>query len=109
MSALERAVPAHTATRDEVNAQRLALVRERLQTLRPTRLDVIDESHLHVGHAGARNGASHLRVHIVSPRFDQLSRIQCHQLVYDELRDLIPFPIHALAIVASPHSTKGNL
>jgi len=87
----------------------LILVHERLQTLTPTQLEVIDESHLHVGHAGAQNGASHLRVNIASPRFDALSRVQRHQLVYDTLRDLIPFPIHALAISASTVSSRGSL
>jgi len=93
-----------------MTAQRLDLVRERLQTLTPTRLEVIDESHLHVGHAGAQQGASHLRVKITSPQFDHLSRVKRHQLVYDTLQDLIPFPIHALAIDASPtSSSKGTL
>jgi len=93
-----------------MSAQHLALVRERLQTLMPTHLDVIDESHLHVGHAGAQQGASHLRVKIVSPRFNPLSLVKRHQLVYETLQDLIPFPIHALAIDASPTlSSKGTL
>jgi len=82
----------------------LALVRERLQALSPTQLEVIDESHLHVGHAGAQNGARHVRVHIVSPQFANIAPLQRHRLVYDRLHDLIPFPIHALAIVASPVS-----
>jgi len=90
-----------------MTAQHLALVRERLQALSPTQLDVIDESHLHVGHAGAENGASHVRVHIASPQFDALSPVKRHRLVYAQLQDLIPFPIHALAIVASPVSSKG--
>jgi len=88
---------------------RLALVRARLQALNPTQLDVIDESYQHIGHAGAANGASHLRVHIVSPQFAGLSPVKRHQRVYEALRDLIPFPIHALAIVASAVSSEGSL
>jgi len=62
-------------------------------------LQVIDDSHLHAGHAGAREG-SHLRVLIVSPRLAGLSRVARHRLVYDALRELIPQGIHALAIEA---------
>jgi len=89
-----------------MNAQRMALVRERLQDLAPTHLEVMDESHLHVGHAGAKNGASHVRVRIVSSQFNHLSAVQRHRLVYARLNDLIPFPIHALAIDASPDFSK---
>lgn len=62
-------------------------------------LQVIDDSHLHAGHAGAREG-SHLRVLIVSPRLAGLNRVARHRLVYDALRELIPQGIHALAIEA---------
>jgi len=89
-----------------MSTQRIALVRERLQGLAPTHLEVIDESHLHVGHAGAQNGASHVRVRISSPRFHHLNAVQRHRLVYARLSDLIPFPIHALAIDASPDFSK---
>jgi len=91
-----------------MSAQCMALVRERLQALTPTHLEVIDESHLHVGHEGAKHGARHLRVKIASPQFDHLGALGRHRLVYDRLHDLIPFPIHALAIVASPVSSKGT-
>ncbi len=76
-------------------------IHARLQTLEPTRLDVIDESHMHAGHAGSQSGASHFRVVISSPKFDGMRLLQRHRLVYDQLNDLIPFPIHALAVVAS--------
>ena len=73
----------------------------RLQTLKPSHLKVIDESHLHAGHAGSQTGASHFRIIISSPEFNGLKPLQRHRLVYDQLADLIPFPIHALAIEAS--------
>lgn len=76
-------------------------IHARLQTLEPTQLEIIDESHLHAGHAGSQSGASHFRVIISSRKFDGLRILQRHRLVYDQLNDLIPFPIHALAIVAS--------
>ena len=67
--------------------------------LAPTALEVQDDSHLHAGHAGAREGR-HFTVRIVSPRFTGLSRVARHRLVYDSLHSLIPRGIHALAIEA---------
>jgi BolA protein len=69
------------------------------QTLVPLTLEVQDDSHLHAGHAGAREGR-HFSVRIVSDRFNGLSRLARHRLVYDSLHDLIPRGIHALAIDA---------
>jgi BolA protein len=67
--------------------------------LAPTLLDVQDDSHLHAGHAGAREGR-HFSVRVVSARFNGLSRLARHRLVYDSLNDLIARGIHALAIDA---------
>lgn len=67
--------------------------------LAPTAVEVRDDSHLHAGHAGAREGR-HFSVRVVSPRFNGLSRVARHRLVYDALRSLIPQGIHALAIDA---------
>jgi BolA protein len=67
--------------------------------LEPLELVVRDDSHLHAGHAGAREGR-HFTVLIVSPRFNGLSRVARHRLVYDSLHALIPRGIHALAIDA---------
>lgn len=67
--------------------------------LAPEALAVSDDSHLHVGHAGAREGR-HFSVAITSARFEGLARIERHRLVYDALRDLMPRGIHALAIDA---------
>jgi BolA protein len=80
-----------------VSAQDIeAALRERLA---PESLVVEDDSHLHAGHAGAREGR-HFTVRVVSARFDGLSRVARHRLVYDSLQDLIPRGIHALAIDA---------
>jgi len=65
----------------------------------PDSLEVNDDSHQHVGHAGAREGR-HFSVVIVSGRFAGASRVVRHRLVYDALRNLIPQGIHALAIDA---------
>jgi BolA protein len=67
--------------------------------LQPEQLQVIDDSHLHAGHAGAREGR-HFTVRITAGRFAGLTRLAQHRLVYDALRELIPQGIHALAIEA---------
>jgi len=67
--------------------------------LAPESLEVGDDSHLHAGHAGAREGR-HFHVRIVSARFEGRSRVARHRLVYDCLASLIPQGIHALAIDA---------
>jgi BolA protein len=82
---------------EAVTAERL---RQTLQdALVPSRLEVVDDSHLHAGHAGAREGR-HFTVRVVSPAFDGLSRVARHRLVYDAARTLIAEGIHALAIEA---------
>lgn len=67
--------------------------------LDPLQLEVRDDSHLHAGHAGAREGR-HFAVRLTSARFHGLSRLARHRLVYDSLYVLIPQGIHALAIEA---------
>lgn len=89
------------STLESVASQRAAQLRERLVALEPSNLEIIDESHLHAGHAGARDGASHFRVIIASPQFAGLASLARHRLVYDRVHDLIPHPIHALAIETS--------
>jgi len=79
----------------------MAGIRDRLQAaLQPTSLSVRDDSALHVGHPGARDGAGHFAVEIESPLFAGLSRIRRHQLVYAAVEDMIPVEIHALSIKA---------
>ena len=76
-------------------------IRERMRAdLEPAALDLIDESAMHAGHAGAASGGGHYRMRIVSPRFAGLSRIARHRLVYDSLSDLMRNAIHALTIEA---------
>ena len=70
------------------------------QVLQPTRLEVIDESYQHAGHAGA-NGTgvgTHFRVRIASPIFTGKPRVARHRLVYDALSDYMEQGLHALAI-----------
>jgi BolA protein len=67
--------------------------------LEPQALEVQDDSHLHAGHAGAREGR-HFTVRITSGRFNGLSRLARHRLIYDAVQLLIPRGIHALVIEA---------
>ena len=72
------------------------------EALKPQSLQVVDESHLHAGHAGARpEGETHFRVHIVSAAFENKGRIDRHRTVQEILADELAGPIHALAIHAS--------
>lgn len=80
-----------------VTAEAIRASLERM--LQPLALEVDDDSHLHAGHAGAREGR-HFSVRITSERFNGLSRVARHRLVYDALHSLIPQGIHALAIDA---------
>ncbi|MGE0697583.1 MAG: BolA family protein [Hyphomicrobiaceae bacterium] len=77
-------------------------IRESLMiALEPTRLDVVNQSHLHAGHAGSPGtGESHFEVLVVSPRFAGLGRLARHRLVNDSLADLLRNRVHALAIKA---------
>ena len=80
---------------------RIETIRTRLAAaLAPSALDVDDESHRHVGHAGARDGRGHFRVRIVSAAFEGQSAIARHRAVYAALGDLMQTDIHALAIDA---------
>ncbi len=74
-------------------------MRTRLQRdLAPQALDIVDESHKHVGHAGARDGRGHFRVRIVAAAFAGLPLIRRHQMVYAALGELMQTDIHALAL-----------
>lgn len=90
-------------------------VRERIEdtlneALKPDRLEVVDESHLHAGHAGARpGGESHFRVRIVSGAFSGLSRVERHRRVNQLLAGELAGPIHALAIDARSPDEPGRL
>ena len=71
----------------------------------PSRLEVLDESHKHVGHAGARDGRGHFAVNIVAPAFAGMAPLARHRAVYAALGDMMQTDIHALSIQAEPPST----
>ena len=82
-------------------SDRIAMIRERLTAaFAPEQLDIIDESHLHAGHPGARAGGGHFVVTIVSNRFEGTSPLQRHRMVYEALGDAMKTEIHALSIKA---------
>ena len=72
-----------------------AKLRERLAA---THVELLDESHLHAGHAGAASGAGHFRATIVSQQFAGLSRLEAQRLVYRALSDEMGDQIHALTM-----------
>jgi BolA family transcriptional regulator, general stress-responsive regulator len=82
-------------------SERIQRIRERIEAgLEPRELDIIDDSHLHAGHAGARDGRGHFRVRIVSGRFEGVPTLRRHQLVYGCLAEMMRTDIHALSITA---------
>jgi len=88
---------------DALSGDRERRLRERLESrFTPVQLIIEDESHLHVGHAGAAAGHSHFRVRIVADAFRGLPTLARHRLVYAAVDDLLKTDIHALAIDAVP-------
>jgi BolA family transcriptional regulator, general stress-responsive regulator len=67
----------------------------------PSQLDVVDESHKHAGHAGARpGGETHFQVRIVAGAFQGKSLLHRHRLVNETLAEELAGPVHALSIPA---------
>jgi len=76
------------------------IIATRLAPLEPVHLALDDDSAAHAGHPGAAGGAGHFSLTIVSERFSGAPRLARHRAVLDRLADLIPYPVHALAIRA---------
>ena len=82
-----------------MRGQRAAIIAELLHdAFAPDELQVKDQSHLHSGHAGAKEGKGHFEVTIVSEKFSGVSRIARHRMVYDALGAYMESDIHALQI-----------
>lgn len=91
-----------------MSAARVEAIRTQLRdALHPNQIEVLDDSHLHAGHAGARDGKGHFRVRIVSEEFRGLRALQRHQLVYRSLGDMMQTDIHALSITALTPDETG--
>jgi len=90
-----------------VNDDRVESIRDALERqFEPTELLVKDQSQLHAGHEGARDGKGHFDVTIVSAAFDGQNRIARHRMVYDALAELLKSDIHALRIKAVDPSER---
>lgn len=87
----------------DLGAHVQALLRDKLSAVD---VQVIDESYLHAGHAGARGGGKHLRVTVVSAAFEGKSLIQRHRMVNEALADLLKQQIHALALTTRTPSER---
>ena len=76
------------------------LLAARLAALEPVHLGLEDDSAGHAGHPGAARGGGHFSLTIVTERFSGAPRLARHRAVLDRVGDLIPHPVHALAIRA---------
>jgi BolA protein len=89
-----------------MNAERSGKIETILRdAFSPDELLVKDQSHLHAGHAGAKEGLGHFEVIIVADAFRDCSRIDCHRMIYTALGQLMTTDIHALSIRASAKKT----
>jgi len=80
---------------------RIDMIREKLTTaLSPESLEVIDRSHEHAGHEGAKSGGGHFDVIIIAAVFNDMGTVQRHRAIYDALGDAMKTEIHALSIRA---------
>lgn len=91
---------------NELAADRVQRIRQRLiASLQPSMLEIKDESHLHVGHAGARDGRGHFRIRIAAPALGNLPRLAQHRKIYAALGDLMDSDIHAVALEIEKHDS----
>ena len=87
---------------------RIDRIRAALQAaLQPTALEVVDDSHKHAGHEGARDGRGHFTVRVVSPAFAGKAPLARHRAVYAALGEMMQTDIHALAIEARTPDEMG--
>ncbi|MSP43072.1 MAG: BolA family transcriptional regulator [Alphaproteobacteria bacterium] len=86
-------------------------IRARLeQSLAPVRLEIMDESHRHEGHSGARpSGETHFNVTIVASIFTGKTRVARHRMVFDILGDLMDAPVHALSLSTLTPEEAGSM
>jgi len=76
------------------------LIRQKLSVLEPVRIEIVDESARHAGHAGAKSGGGHYLLTIVSTKFAGKSALERHRLIYAVLREMMHKNIHALSVKA---------
>lgn len=91
------------------NPERESRIRSLLESaFSPQQLLIRDDSHLHEGHVGAREGKGHYAVTIVADAFKGRRPIERHQMIYAALADMMTSDIHALSISATPPSTDRD-
>jgi BolA protein len=78
----------------------IAEIKARLAVLTPQQVEIIDESALHAGHAGAKSGGGHYQLTIISPAFIGQNIVARHRAIYQALGDLMSSRVHALSIQA---------
>jgi BolA protein len=78
----------------------IELMQQRLAVLQPESIEIVDDSALHAGHAGAKGGGGHYQLLIVSQQFAGKPTVARHRMVYDALQDMMREQIHALSIKA---------
>ena len=89
-------------------ANRKKMIKKVLEeTFSPVEIEVLDESHKHVGHLGARSGKGHFKLTTISKRFEGLPMIQRQRLVYRALASLMETDIHALSMSTLTPSEIG--
>ena len=90
-----------------VDSPRMARIRTRLvEALAPTHLQIIDDSHQHLGHVGALEGG-HFTVRIGAPGFAGKRPLECHRMIYAALGELMQTDIHALSIELLTNAKPG--
>lgn len=79
---------------------RIEQMQSMLAVLQPVQLEIIDDSHKHAGHEGARSGGGHYTMHIVSAQFAGKPTLARHRMIYSALGEMMKHDIHALNIRA---------
>ncbi|MBT6193856.1 MAG: BolA family transcriptional regulator [Gammaproteobacteria bacterium] len=84
---------------EDTNSTRVMSIRQAIeQRLQPRHIEIVDESHLHAGHAGARDGKGHFKIIISADKLDAKKPIEQHKIIYTVLKELMLTDIHALSI-----------
>ena len=82
-----------------MSSERVAEIRRRLEdAFAPTLLDIEDQRHLHVGHAGAKSGGGHFAIRVRAAALEGLPRVKQHRMIYEAMGDMMGTEIHALSI-----------
>lgn len=91
------------------NAERIVRMHSLLEAaFAPATIEVVDDSHRHIGHAGARDGKGHFTVRIASRLFEGMTPLARHRAVHAALGDMMATDIHALSIQATVPEPPGG-